>query len=295
MNSQLPSKKSVYMYASATEGIEAKRLDELNKLHNPHTLKFIQRHLSDKKSLLELGCGSGQLASEIIKLADTSTQFLGIDSDPAQVKRSQKLLLQFEHRVKIIQLNIMTELDQLAKLGPFDLIYCRWVLVHLPKDKLVNVLKKIMNLLTNNGIFICEECDNRTVEFKPAANRIPKASYQKATKIWLKLSQFLMANLKNDLELTSDKLKNLLFSAGNGKGEIRIESQYQVILQGMKQKKLIPDGYRSSKDFFTSINKPIEQFIGIFDACVADDAIEVPFLTQKVVSYQNRKLNGKIN
>ena len=157
--------------------------------------------------------------------------------------------------------------------------------MHLPKDQLVNFLRNIIGMLTEDGVFFCDECDNRSVEFKPNNNHAPIAPYKEATKMWSVLSLALINVLKNDLELTAEKIKIMLQEASEAIGHVCIEGQYQVTLHGKDQKKLITDGYRSSKAFFASIGKPIEGFIDTFDACIADDCIDVPFLTESVATF----------
>ena len=111
--------KNEYMYAAGGEDIEAKRLAGHNTLHNPHTLRFLKPYIHGRKSILEIGCGSGQLAADVMSFADESAIFLGVDRDPAQIKRSSILLEKFESRAQLMQIDLLTELDQLKKKGTF--------------------------------------------------------------------------------------------------------------------------------------------------------------------------------
>jgi SAM-dependent methyltransferase len=282
-------KKHEYMYTTAAEDVEAKRLAGHNMLHNPHTLQFLKPYIHGRKVILEIGCGSGQLAADVMSLADETAKFVGVDRDLAQIKRSSIALKEFEGRSKLVQLDLLSEFDLLRKMGPFDLIYCRWVLVHFPKDQLVNFLKNIIGLLAEGAVFLCDECDNRSVVFKPNNSGKTTAPYLEATELWSVLSLALMDDLKNDLELTAEKIIAKLQQAGGDSGNVRVEGQYQVTLRGKEQKKLIADGYRSSAAFFKSIGKPINEFIGVIDACVDDDSIEVPFLTENVVTFSKKR------
>ncbi len=275
-----------YMYTTAAKEVEANRLKGLNALHNPHTSSYIKRYLPRQK-ILELGCGSGLLAVDVLANCPPTTTYLGVDKDPGQVAWSQKNLHSFP-KAEILQLDFLENFSLLKSKGPFDLIYCRWVLVHLPKEKLVTVLKNIIDLLAPGGIFLCDECDNREVKFQPKNGRFSNSQYQKATEDWLSLSQSLMKTLGNDLELTSQKIADLLSEATQGRGEIKIEGQYQVNFETYDHKRFITDGYRSAAEFIKKASgKDVEiDIIPTSDQCAKDDNIEVKFLQESVISYK---------
>lgn len=278
---------SEYMYNTAAENVEARRLAGLNKLHNPHTLRYLFPLLSGRKKILELGCGSGHLAAELLEKADDLINYIGIDRDPAQVKHTKKAL-QNHPKAEVIQLDIVTELEKLKSRGPFDLIYCRWLLVHIPTDIRLEIIRKILELLSPTGVFLCDECDNRSVKFKPIDPDVPSiAPYEQATQLWSQISLGLMGLLHNDLELTPEKIKNDFKIASGDKGEVRIEGQYQVIMRGKNEKRLITDGYRSSAAIVSkACGKIFDELIAPFDLCVEDDNIEAEFLTEHVVTYR---------
>lgn len=278
-----PTPSNEYMYTTAAEELEARRLQGLNDLHNPHTLKFLQRYLPGRKKILELGCGSGQLAAEVMKHADSNSHFIGIDRDPAQVQHCTNILKNNSSRVEVIKLDIVTELQQLREKGPFDLIYCRWVLVHLSNAIRIEVLRNIFSLLAENGVFLCDECDNRTVECKPIEPNKTTAPYREANKLWSELSHALMRLLKNDLELTPEKIQAAFLEASNNKGKVCVDGQYQVTFRGKEQKRLLTDS--SKAPLIKIYGQEGESMIAIFDRCAADDNIEINFLTENVVSY----------
>ena len=279
-----------YMYTTAKEGVEEKRLAGLNVLHNPHTLKFLFPLLSGRKKILEVGCGSGNLAAEVLSVADEKTAYTGIDRDPAQVEHTKKLLKQFPN-ARVIQLDVVTEFEKLKNEGPFDLIYCRWLLVHLPSSIRREIIKNFLGLLSDVGVFLCDECDNRSVRFKPIQlDSVVSAPYEEATKLWSTISKGLMQLLGNDLEYTPEKIEKDLLTASNGKGEVKIEGQYQVVMRGKDQKRLITDGYRSSSKVVSQVcSKPFEEIISLFDKCVEDESIEIEFLTENVATYRIRR------
>ncbi len=280
--------QTTYMYSTAKDELEEKRLAGLNILYNPSTIRFLSPFLTGKKKILELGCGSGTLAAEVLSLADNQVEYLGIDRDPAQVQHSIKALKRFPNS-HVVQIDIVNDFETLRKQAPFDLIYCRWLLVHLPSKKRVEVIKNILGLLSKNGVFLCDECDNRNVRFKPIESAsVVRAPYQEATRLWSIISKGLMQVLGNDLEYTSEKIQEDFLLASDGIGEVKVEGQYHVILRGKSEKKLLTDGYRSSSELVSQVcNKPFEEIIEAFDKCVENESIEIEFLTENVVTYRS--------
>ncbi|MDO8955089.1 MAG: methyltransferase domain-containing protein [Gammaproteobacteria bacterium] len=281
----MKAKANQYMYSTAAEAVEARRLKGLNKLHNPHSLSYLKPYLSSSKSILEFGCGSGYLAADVLSYVNDDTHFIGIDRDPGQVALSAKAVASFSN-AKILQLDVLTEFDRIKQLGPFDLIYCRWVLVHLPNP--MQFVQKMLGLLSDKGVFVCEECDNRTVEYRPiVTNQLTPTYAKEATKIWSEISKALMAKLNIDLELTSEKMVKLFSQASNGKGDIKVEGQYQIIFHGSEEKRLINDGYHSmAATIHKAYGKALADFMAPFEASMNDDNIEAAFLTENVVSYR---------
>lgn len=275
-----------YMHTTAKEEVEEKRLLGLNTLHNPHTLKFLLPLLSGRKKILEVGCGSERLAAEVLSVIDKKAEFTAVDRDSGQVEHSKRSLSPFPN-ARVIKLDVATEWEKLKKEGPFDLIYCRWLLVHLPSSIRMETIKNLLGLLSESGVFLCDECDNRSVRFKPIQfSSIVSAPYEEATKSWLTISKGLMQLLGNDLEYTPEKIGKDLVAASAGKGEVKIEGQYQVVLRGKDQKRLLTDGYRSSSRVVSQVcSKSFEEIILPFDKCVEDESIEVEFLTENVVTY----------
>ena len=273
-----------YMYTTAAEKVEAERLIGLNKLHNPHTLQYINKYLPRRK-ILELGCGSGLLAADMLTISPESS-YVGIDRDPGQIEWSRINLQKFPN-TKIIQMNILDNLLALKSEGPFDLIYCRWVLVHLPKDRLVTILEDIFSMLAPNGVFLCDECDNRQVAFRPIEVRPSVSPYEQATRDWLDLSKNLMQLFGNDLELSTEKIVEIFSKASHGIGRIGIEGHYQVIFHGYEQKRFITDGYRSAAiPISKASGKNVEHdIIPAAEQCAMDKNIEIAFLQQSVLSY----------
>jgi SAM-dependent methyltransferase len=273
------------MYSTSAEEIEENRLKGLNTLHNPKTMQYIEPYLP-RKRILEIGCGMGLLAKEILTKSPGAS-FVGVDRDPAQIKWTQENLSPFP-AVKVIQLDLLeiNAMQALRQEGGFDLIYCRWVLVHIPQKKLIDLLKNIFDLLTPGGIFICDECDNRQVLFRSSTGKTPSSYCAQATKNWLDLSKALMKHFGNDIELTSDKISQLLKDT-HCHGHIKIEGQYQVPLTSTLEKMHLINGYHSAAGAIklASGKDVTKLIIPTAITCAEDPNVTIDFLQENVVSW----------
>ncbi len=296
MPNEKHTSNSKYMYDTSANTVEEVRLAGLNSLHNPHTLSYLKPYFHNKNNLrvLEIACGGGYLAENVLDSHSRNiSSFTGIDIDPAQVKLATHRLSKY-HTVNIAKLDVLTELEQLE--GPFDIIYCRWLLVHLPKDKIEEVLSAIFKLLSpENGVFLCDECDNRKVSFinRTEHRAPPQASI--ATKSWKNISKALMTHFGNDLELTPEKIGSYFDRAASRfhmSGKTTLEGQYQVTLETKEQKNLITLGYESSKEpliqSLQAFNNKVDflELMKPFYACREDEDIQIKFLLETVMSFQ---------
>lgn len=274
-----------YIYATSAEKIEESRLSGLNALHNPKTMRYLAPYLP-RKRILELACGMGLLAKEVMSKSPGAS-FVGVDCDPAQIKWTQENLKAFP-QVKVIQLDLL-DTDAMQKLrqeGGFDLIYCRWILVHIPKKALITLLKNIFELLAPGGIFICDECDNRQVLFRSSTGKALNSYCAQATKDWLNHSKALMKHFGNDFELTADKISQLL-QATRCPGSIKIEGQYQVSLTTTVEKMHLINAYHSAAGpIKIALGKDVTTLIIPTAITCAEAAnVVIDFLQENVVSW----------
>jgi extracellular factor (EF) 3-hydroxypalmitic acid methyl ester biosynthesis protein len=90
--------------------------------------------------ILVLACGSApDLRSLCPQLARTSASFVLADMDPAALALSRRLLDPFVPRIQYVQANVVTGLDQLRGLGPFDLVVAGGLFDYLP-DRAATIL-----------------------------------------------------------------------------------------------------------------------------------------------------------
>ena len=112
---------------------------ERNGFKNGQDLK---NWLSDKKRILDGGCGNGRVTALLRSYSDAAqTEVVGIDLTAADV--AEENLAGYKN-VKFYTKNL---LDDLSDLGKFDFIYCQEVLHHTGNaekgfDRLVEILEK---------------------------------------------------------------------------------------------------------------------------------------------------------
>lgn len=81
-------------------------------------------HLSDRKKILDAGCGNGRVTALLRQLAPEQAEITGIDLVAADVARANFA------GVERIKFEAADLLDDLSSLGKFDYIYCQEVLHH---------------------------------------------------------------------------------------------------------------------------------------------------------------------
>lgn len=133
------------------------RLTLLNEACNPLSLKFFNETVDLKnKNILEIGCGIGILAIEMAKLASPLGKVLATDISAEQLKVA-RVNAQYADIKNIKFLKISAyDINQLNE--RFDIIYLRLVLTHLPN--VLELLQKIIMLMDDKSILICEESEN---------------------------------------------------------------------------------------------------------------------------------------
>lgn len=103
----------------------------------------LTQFLSDKKRILDAGCGNGRVTALLQKYAPGESEIVGIDLVAAEIAGKN---LSYAGNVSTFTKDL---LGDLGDLGKFDYIYCQEVLHHTaaPKDAFLNLCK----LLAENG------------------------------------------------------------------------------------------------------------------------------------------------
>ncbi len=108
---------------------------------------FLKEYVSEEKSILELGCGTGKNMETIQRLNLLFKHYLGLDFTPDMLNQAINKS-KANNRVTFKQQDI-TNLDNLDE--KYDVIISTWVMshIHLPSE----VINKAQNLLKDDGSF----------------------------------------------------------------------------------------------------------------------------------------------
>jgi ubiquinone/menaquinone biosynthesis C-methylase UbiE len=144
-------------YALETGIKGAKRLKLLNELLNPHSLSFLNKIGSlNGKYILDVGCGTGIMACELAKLVGIEGKIIAIDSSKDQLDIA--IMNAKNNKIENIEF-VQMPIEKINTLPlKFDLIYCRFLLVHL--QEVDCIIKKMIDQVKQHGIILFEEPSN---------------------------------------------------------------------------------------------------------------------------------------
>lgn len=109
-------------------------------------LDISKGHICGNASILDIGCGTGKLLSELSCLYPEAT-FKGIDITPSMVEIARHRL-RSNKNIEIIK----TDLEGFSDRKKFDIIYCLNVFHHFSSE--VNAVEKIKRILNPGGHLI---------------------------------------------------------------------------------------------------------------------------------------------
>jgi SAM-dependent methyltransferase len=102
----------------------------------------------------DLGCGVGMVTSVLAELVGPQGHVFGIDSSSAQLAQARDRLGAGRTKVSLVEASAT---DTGLPPGSFDLVYSRFLLIHLPEPGLA--LHEMRALLKPGGILVCEDGD----------------------------------------------------------------------------------------------------------------------------------------
>ena len=132
-----------------------KRLEILNSVCNPQSLKFLQEKglLKSGIRVLELGCGIGGMVAAIAEQILPGGIVDAIDNSEEQLGIARALIA--ERNIKNVNLIKMSALNLSRLQFKYDLIYCRLLLMHLRTPEMV--IQQAKPLLKEDGFIVSED------------------------------------------------------------------------------------------------------------------------------------------
>jgi 2-polyprenyl-3-methyl-5-hydroxy-6-metoxy-1,4-benzoquinol methylase len=143
-------------YILATGGKDVKRLRLLHEVYGPGTEALFHRvGLRDGLRVVELGCGSGNIACWVAQQVAPGGSVVGIDIASDQIEQARQ---QAQRRnLRNIEFHVADAYSPRLPERSFDLVYCRLVLSHLTRP--AEALAAMRSLARPGGLVICEEID----------------------------------------------------------------------------------------------------------------------------------------
>jgi SAM-dependent methyltransferase len=110
----------------------------------------------------DFGCGVGMVTALLAELVGPEGHVVGIDASAAQLAQARELLNGGAASTRFVEASAT---DTGLPHGSFDLVYCRFLLLHLPEPE--RALREMRALLKPNGILVCEDGDLTTSGSEP--------------------------------------------------------------------------------------------------------------------------------
>ena len=153
---------------------DRERLDVTSRIYDASSEGFLIPLLPQVGCFLDVGCGHGQMARWMAKVSPGAS-VVGVDSSSQQIEVA-RVDAQREGLSNIVfAVSDILDLEQSALLHrQFDLVYCRFVLLHIKERRLA--IKSLLNRLTANGLLVIEEPSLASLYCVPAVNAFYEAN-----------------------------------------------------------------------------------------------------------------------
>jgi SAM-dependent methyltransferase len=150
-------------YALATGEAAAYRLHVLHGIYGPGSRRvLLNAGLRRGMHVADLGCGVGTVTAMLAELVGPEGAAIGIDASAAQIAQARKRLQGACTNTSFVQARAT---DTGLPRESFDLVYCRFLLIHLPEPE--RALREMRALLKPNGILVCEDGDLTSAGSEP--------------------------------------------------------------------------------------------------------------------------------
>jgi SAM-dependent methyltransferase len=142
-------------YALATGPAADYRLRILHDLYGPGTRRLLlEAGLRRGMRVADVGCGVGLVTALLAELIGPEGHVVGIDASAAQLAQARQRLASAGTSARFVEASAT---DTGLPPGSFDLVYCRFLLLHLPEPE--RALGEMRSLLKPGGTLVCEDGD----------------------------------------------------------------------------------------------------------------------------------------
>jgi len=152
-------------YALGHTPEEYERLREQARAWEAATGRLLdQVGLGPGASCLDAGCGPGETMRLMAERVGPAGRVLGVDADPALGAMTLAMLHGAGHRQCHFQAQDLAA-DEPIPGAPFDLVYARLLLFHLPRR--VEVLRRLWDAVAPGGYLLVQDYDLRSISTLP--------------------------------------------------------------------------------------------------------------------------------
>lgn len=143
-----------YVLATGAEGEE--RLAIVNRVHGPDTQAFLLRAgLQPGMRVADIGCGIGTISCWIAEQVGPTGAVVGVDLSADQIATAQRRAA--AAGIANVTFRSASAYDTGLEADSFDLIFCRFVLMHLQRPE--EALHEMRALLRSGGLLAVEDGD----------------------------------------------------------------------------------------------------------------------------------------
>jgi SAM-dependent methyltransferase len=150
-------------YVLATGEAADYRLRLLHDLYGPGTRRLLlEAGLRPGMRVADLGCGVGMVTALLADLVGPTGHVVGVDASAAQLAQARQRLNPGGTNVSFVEASAT---DTGLPPGSFDLVYCRFLLLHLREPE--RALGEMRALLKPGGVLACEDGDLTSAGSEP--------------------------------------------------------------------------------------------------------------------------------
>lgn len=152
-------------YVLATGTAAVRRLHVLHEIYSPVGRRVLQKAgLTAGMKVADFGCGVGVVTRMIAEMAGPSGSVAGVDINGAQLSEARRLCE--TQGLKNTFFVEASACDTGLPRNSFDLVYCRFLLIHLPDPGAC--LREMKDVLKPGGILVVEDGDLASAGSSPA-------------------------------------------------------------------------------------------------------------------------------
>jgi SAM-dependent methyltransferase len=160
---QVPLDGPTGSYVLATGDAAAYRLRLLHALYGPGTRRvLLEAGLRRGMRVADLGCGVGTVTALLADLVGPEGHVVGIDASGAQLDQARARVNHGGRNTSFVE---ATATDTGLPRASFDLVYCRFLLIHLAEPE--RALREMRALLKPGGVLVCEDGDLTSAGSEP--------------------------------------------------------------------------------------------------------------------------------